>query len=201
MGSLEDAIRGYLAEECLEGENAWRCEKCDRRVSARKKICIWKLPPVLVLHLKRFELDVRATERSGVACFKKITTPLSSGLTVNLTPFVSSEVREEQVYDVVCVSNHMGAFGSGHYTATCRHPVDQKFYYFNDGDVSPLPPGQPVISKDAYVLFLVRHSAQSAQGLRRQTISLPEVWPHWVSHRNSVMLPEVEQARLVGKKG
>lgn len=39
--------RAFLCEE------KWFCERCKVKVEARKKIDLWKLPPVLVLHLKR----------------------------------------------------------------------------------------------------------------------------------------------------
>merc|ERR1712183_712930 len=55
MTTLEDALRLFVAEERLQGDEQWKCSRCKKRVDATKKIDIWKLPPVLVVHLKRFE--------------------------------------------------------------------------------------------------------------------------------------------------
>merc|ERR1719183_2331751 len=95
-------------------------------MNATKKIDIWKLPPVLVVHLKRFEFNAKLRK------FRKIQVDVSSPLTVELSSFVKARGTGPLVYKIVCVANHSGPYGSGHYTATCRHPVTGKFYHFND---------------------------------------------------------------------
>lgn len=52
--SLMDCVNEYLKEETLDGENQWFCEKCKVKVDAIKKIDLWKLPTILIIHLKRF---------------------------------------------------------------------------------------------------------------------------------------------------
>eukprot|EP00438_Fugacium_kawagutii_P018509 Skav201482 [mRNA] locus=scaffold828:180302:186204:- [translate_table: standard] len=94
------------------------------KVDAKKKIDLWQLPPVLVIHLKRFEFDAP----SGY--FRKINTPLACDLTTDLSSFCSSKQQEGALYSVACVANHSGAYSMGHYTATCR--VGDKWYRFND---------------------------------------------------------------------
>lgn len=182
MAKVTDAIEKYLEEELLVGDERWLCPRCDRKVEARKKIDIWKLPPVLVLHLKRFEFDMRRFQ------FRKIDTHLEAPLTMDLMPYVSSSQREHATYDVIGVANHLGAFGSGHYTAYCRvnaRHEEGEWYHYNDDSVSPISP-QDVITKNSYVIFLIRHAGEGSQ-IKRQTVSLPEVWPHCVSTRNSAM--------------
>lgn len=43
--------------EMLEGENAYYCEKCEKRVTTLMRVCIKTLPNVLVTVLKRFEFN------------------------------------------------------------------------------------------------------------------------------------------------
>lgn len=43
--------------DLLEGENAYFCEQCGRKVNAIKRMSIKRLPPQLILVLKRFEFD------------------------------------------------------------------------------------------------------------------------------------------------
>jgi ubiquitin carboxyl-terminal hydrolase 9/24 len=50
-------LQSFVEGEMLEGENAYLCEKCDKRVSTLKRVCIKRLPNNLILVLKRFEFD------------------------------------------------------------------------------------------------------------------------------------------------
>ncbi|CAK9117900.1 unnamed protein product [Durusdinium trenchii] len=181
MSTVSDAMREYTKEEVLSGNEQWFCEKCKAKVDTKKKIDLWQLPPVLVIHLKRFEFDVR----SGY--FRKINTPLACDLTIDLSGFCSSTQRQGALYSVACVANHSGAYGMGHYTATCR--VGDQWYKFNDERVSRQPPDEPVVGNSAYVLFLVRRSLEdgyysaghNSPLLKQQTMNMPELWPHQLS--------------------
>lgn len=179
MTRITDAVERFLEEEMLEGDERWYCPRCKEKVDARKKFDLWKLPPVLVLHLKRFEFDV-STQRFG-----KVSAPLSAPLTLDLSPYVSSPQREHATYDIVAVADHLGQFGSGHYTATCRLATTKgnTWLRFSDDQVTPVLP-EEVVGRNAYVIFLVRRAGDK-QIIKRQTVSLPEVWPHWVSVRES----------------
>ena len=52
--SIESAIDDYCQEEVMDGDNSWYCSTCKGHVRATKKFDIWKLPPILIVHLKRF---------------------------------------------------------------------------------------------------------------------------------------------------
>ncbi len=41
----------------LDGDNAYYCERCDKKVSAVKRVCLKALPNYLIVTLKRFEFD------------------------------------------------------------------------------------------------------------------------------------------------
>ena len=41
----------------LEGENAYFCEQCQKKVNTLKRVCLKKLPNHLIFVLKRFEFD------------------------------------------------------------------------------------------------------------------------------------------------
>lgn len=43
--------------ELLDGDNAYYCEACDKKVSALKRISLKKLPNNLIMVLKRFRFD------------------------------------------------------------------------------------------------------------------------------------------------
>jgi hypothetical protein len=130
-------------------------------MDAKKKIDIWKLPPVLVVHLKRFEFSGK-TKR-----FRKIQVDVTSPLTVELSDVVKERGTRPLVYKIVCVANHSGAYGSGHYTATCRHPITGKFYHFNDERVEEVDSLENVLTQEAYVLFLL-HDVEASEQVKQQ---------------------------------
>ncbi|XP_031516944.1 probable ubiquitin carboxyl-terminal hydrolase FAF-Y isoform X10 [Papio anubis] len=55
--NLLDSLEQYIKGDLLEGANAYRCEKCDKKVDTVKRLLIKKLPRVLAIQLKRFDYD------------------------------------------------------------------------------------------------------------------------------------------------
>ncbi|XP_073886569.1 ubiquitin carboxyl-terminal hydrolase 9Y isoform X17 [Macaca fascicularis] len=55
--NLLDSLEQYIKGDLLEGANAYRCEKCDKKVDTVKRLLIKKLPQVLAIQLKRFDYD------------------------------------------------------------------------------------------------------------------------------------------------
>ncbi|XP_071551468.1 ubiquitin carboxyl-terminal hydrolase 32 isoform X3 [Panulirus ornatus] len=49
--ALSDCLEAFCSEETLE----YSCDKCKKVQQASKKLQIWRLPPVLIVHLKRFQ--------------------------------------------------------------------------------------------------------------------------------------------------
>ena len=41
----------------LEGDNAYLCATCDKKVDALKRTCVKELPRFMIVSLKRFEFD------------------------------------------------------------------------------------------------------------------------------------------------
>lgn len=54
---LVDALQGFVEAEPLTGSNAYHCDRCDKKVNAKKRVSIGVLPNTLVVFLKRFEFD------------------------------------------------------------------------------------------------------------------------------------------------
>jgi len=202
---VEQCVEKFSAEERLDGDNAWFCDKCKARVQASKRIELWKLPPLLVVHLKRFSFDARgrAAKISTYVDF-----PL---LDLDLAPYCQSPQRDPPLYDCFAAINHHGEVGMGHYTAYAKNRVDNRWHLYNDSKVSDVARADNVKTADAYVLFYSRvvvdgvskihkglrsdtpnnrsvstQSVDSASSLssptnrvivRRQSISLPHLWP------------------------
>ena len=60
--SLDTMIKG----DTLDGDNAYFCERCNKKVSAVKRVCLKKLPDHLILTLKRFEFDFETMNKMKI---------------------------------------------------------------------------------------------------------------------------------------
>jgi ubiquitin C-terminal hydrolase len=52
--SLAACLASFLKEEPLGVDDMWYCPTCKTHRQASKKLDLWRLPEVLVVHLKRF---------------------------------------------------------------------------------------------------------------------------------------------------
>ncbi|XP_030745241.1 ubiquitin carboxyl-terminal hydrolase 32 isoform X3 [Sitophilus oryzae] len=50
---LDYCLRAFTSEERLEAK--YHCSRCNDKQPATKKLQIWRLPPILIVHLKRFD--------------------------------------------------------------------------------------------------------------------------------------------------
>ncbi|GAV01668.1 hypothetical protein RvY_12345-2 [Ramazzottius varieornatus] len=53
--SLESCLKAFTHEEELGPDALYQCGKCQKQQLASKRIQLWKLPPALVVHFKRFQ--------------------------------------------------------------------------------------------------------------------------------------------------
>jgi hypothetical protein len=55
--SLDSCLQLFTQIEKLGPDDPWYCSKCKKFVQATKKFDLWKLPDILVIHLKRFQYN------------------------------------------------------------------------------------------------------------------------------------------------
>ena len=113
---LHDSLQEYFQTEPLTGPNQYHCPRCARSQDATRRVVLTALPPVLSLHLLRFEYDMRTFSK------KKITEPLRFPDTLDMRPYVAAPPagasETEYVYDLQAVLIHRGPSAShGHYIA------------------------------------------------------------------------------------
>ncbi|XP_029026733.1 ubiquitin carboxyl-terminal hydrolase 32 isoform X5 [Betta splendens] len=53
--SLESCLKAFTSEEELGEDELYYCSKCKTHRLATKKLDLWRLPPILIVHLKRFQ--------------------------------------------------------------------------------------------------------------------------------------------------
>jgi ubiquitin C-terminal hydrolase len=54
LTDLGSCIRAFTQPDKLSGQNQWYCSRCRAHVDAVQRLSLWKLPPILLVHLKRF---------------------------------------------------------------------------------------------------------------------------------------------------
>lgn len=115
---LSQCFNSYFLGERING---WNCPKCKAPRDAIKKCDISKLPPVLIIHLKRFYADTYS--------FRKKTVYVDFPLTnLDMLPFVAPKERiiianTTRTYNLYAISNHYGTLESGHYTGQINKHV------------------------------------------------------------------------------
>jgi len=145
-------VKCISMSEKLSENDPWYCNKCKKHQLATKKFDLWKLPDVLIIHLKRFSYTQYHREKIN----SKIHFPLTD---LQLSDFCTNPEMKDSNYDLFAVSNHMGGLGGGHYTAYAKNFLDKKWYELNDSRVSPIDEDRVesrIISSSAYVLFYGR---------------------------------------------
>ncbi|XP_037533681.1 ubiquitin carboxyl-terminal hydrolase 32 [Nematolebias whitei] len=53
--SLDSCLKAFTTEEELGEDELYYCSKCKTHRLATKKLDLWRLPPILIVHLKRFQ--------------------------------------------------------------------------------------------------------------------------------------------------
>ena len=199
--ALDECLEAFTAQERLEGDEQWYCPKCKDHVDALKKIDLWKTPAVLIVHLKRFRwTDDGYCEKIS----RGVRFPMTGW---NLKNRMSSPQRDAPVYDLYAVASHHGGFGSGHYTATARNvQADSSWHEFNDSSVKKCDEDNVKrATAECYVLFYHQMVVSEKHQYRRQSISLPQLWPHMTgaSGGNSFVISpkEAKEGKAEGKEG
>lgn len=149
--TVKTCIEKYCQMEQLEETEMWYCSKCKEHVRAWKQFHIYRSPPILIVHLKRFHYSASTHRRDKIDAF--IDFPLE-GLDLRQEVMHWTD-QEKPIYDCYAVSNHYGGLGGGHYTAYAQSE-DGVWCHFDDSRVSTNIEPKEVISSAAYVLYYKR---------------------------------------------
>lgn len=181
---LGDCLKEFTTTELLDEKNKWHCPRCKRFTKLTKKIIITRLPPVLIIHFKRFQLCLDGT-------FSKLNNLIwfpvnqvldltsywpSTGTPVNAGTNTQDRItkdKEEQIlaslptrnqvppfkYELYGVVNHFGNLSTGHYTSYIKkqHPNgNPDWCYYDDARITHNCEKGDVMNKNAYCLFYRR---------------------------------------------
>jgi ubiquitin carboxyl-terminal hydrolase 9/24 len=182
--SILEGLDEFIKGEMLEGDNAYFCEKCNKKVNTLKRQCIYKLPRVLVLVLKRFDFDYDEMIKLKVNDYCEF--PIELDMKPYTQEYLHSKENEGAdvkfksddyyKYNLRGVIIHTGTAESGHYYSIIKNE-NSKWFEFNDThvteyDIEDLPNEayggvnnnnsddvkKNEKSTNAYVLFYIRES-------------------------------------------
>jgi len=141
----------------LEGDNAYACEQCEKKVDTLKRVCLKRLPNHLILVQKRFEFDYENYSKKKLNDYCEFPTEL------DLEPYTQQGIRKQEieklkdelnkddqrlkfklkpkeyfVYRLKGIIIHMGEADSGHYYSLIQCRSSDLWCEFNDNVVTTL---------------------------------------------------------------
>lgn len=150
--SVLDGLSQFVEGEPLEGDNKYKCEN-GTYVEATKRCCISALPPVLIVHLKRFEFDYDLMKKM------KLYDHCEFPQLIDMAPYTVDYLEAEEnladsadslatgddgdcMYELAGVLVHTGTSDSGHYYSFIKErrverPGSYPWLHFNDTLVEP----------------------------------------------------------------
>jgi len=178
--SLEDCLDAFAEEEKIP--EAY-CSKCkDFRVQT-KRMSLWRLPPVVIIQLKRFQFTqhmrrklrdfvkfpMEGLDLSRIMAKDGTSSPKNESNGEDGENVANKEVEEEdtsshmndddgrseKLYDLYGVVHHQGALSGGHYVASLKSDIDGQWRLFNDAQIYEIH-NRDVIDASAYILFYIR---------------------------------------------
>ncbi|GJX74296.1 ubiquitin carboxyl-terminal hydrolase 5, partial [Tanacetum coccineum] len=173
--SLYSCLEAFLREEPLVPEDMY-CPQCQERRQASKKLDLWRLPEVLVIHLKRFSYSRNVKHKLETF----VNFPLHD---LDMTNYLANKSNSSrQVYELYALTNHYGSKAwinedaivsqlmqgglklgfrnvdedQWHFLISFAHRMqlidENRWYNFDDSHISPINEDD-VKSSAAYVLF------------------------------------------------
>eukprot|EP00730_Choanoeca_flexa_P019041 TRINITY_DN9286_c0_g1_i2.p1 TRINITY_DN9286_c0_g1~~TRINITY_DN9286_c0_g1_i2.p1 ORF type:complete len:1088 (+),score=261.20 TRINITY_DN9286_c0_g1_i2:62-3325(+) len=161
--TLRACLKELSRTETVSGNDTWKCPRCKCHRKAVKSLGIWRLPKVLIIHLKRFTYDGPFRDKLQT----QVDFPIRQ---LNMREHVMNPelIRSPPRYDLFGISNHYGNMSGGHYIAFAKEPVQQTWHKFDDSTVTRISESQ-LCTSAAYVLF---YTQMDFGALQRQSSSL-----------------------------
>lgn len=126
--TLEDALKRYIEVELMDGDNKYRAEGFGLQPAKRGTI-FKKMPPILHLHLVRFQFSPEYMD------YVKVNDRMSFTDRLDLTPFMETPTPGGDTYILHSVLVHSGGSHHGHYIVYVRPVPTGPWLEFNDEQV------------------------------------------------------------------
>ena len=124
--SIYDCFCYYQKSELFTGQNMNFCNKCRQLNNSIYTSQIFVSPNVLVLILNRGKGNIYNVKLNFLE-------------TIDITEFILQKEKPQITYNLYGVITHIGESGpNAHFIASCKSPVDNNWYKYNDAIVSPI---------------------------------------------------------------
>eukprot|EP01033_Poteriospumella_lacustris_P000104 gene104-67_t len=159
--TVAESLEGLVQGELMDGDNKIKCDVCNEKKAAVMRTCIGTLPNVLLLHLKRFDLDFQTFETV------KLNSKMEFPLRINMLRYTKDGIdrkkegeegegegrpviqEENDVdpadyeYELQGILVHAGVAQGGHYYSFVRSYENPDLWFkFDDEDVTPFTADQ-----------------------------------------------------------
>lgn len=144
--TLQNLLNNYLGEKDITD---WKCEKCNKITECNHETNIISMPPILVIHLKRFKV-VFSKQNDG-----KTKSSLGQKRTIKNNDEVEYNLEETiygRKYKLYSVIHHTGDLNGGHYVNTSKN-MSGDWNLYNDGSVTKVDQSQVLNKRTGYILF------------------------------------------------
>ncbi|CAM9707452.1 unnamed protein product [Bubo scandiacus] len=167
--SVTAALENFVKPEQLDGENGFKCSRCDKMVAASKRFTVHHAPKVFTVCLNRYE-DFTSRKISKFVEYPEY---------LDLRPYMSQTTGEPLLYSLYAVLVHHGAIcHAGHYY--CYTKASNGLWYVMDDSSVDRCDIDTVLRQQAYLLFYVRCS-ESQLGQRAYSSPTPSYAPSFLS--------------------
>ncbi len=148
---LNDCIKAHFAPHYLNSDSKdkeWKCDKCDSFHKNKKVLKIWKMPPILLICLKRFEFNLNKKEMIKNDIDIKIPEELLFEKYI-IAP------KTNVKYKYIGSAIHLGKYNYGHYITLIKNTED--FVIIDDETIRILDKntGNKLLEKSYILLYSI----------------------------------------------
>ena len=125
--SIYDCLNEYTKKFQIDNKNKWKCDQCKNYVCPFKQTKLWNTSDILILLIKRYKGD------------QKINTFIEYPFDLNMEDYnINFSSDKNNNYSLQSFAIHEGSLNGGHYYAICKNYLNNKWYQYNDTNVSEL---------------------------------------------------------------
>jgi ubiquitin C-terminal hydrolase len=147
--SLDDCLMEFIKDETLDGTNKYFCDKCKIQTDAIKNMKLFKLPPIIIIQLKRYKTIGNHQIKNNT----NVIFPIDN---LSFDKYMSNYIKDNSVYKLYAITQQIGSLNGGHYIAFGLNPINNKWYKYDDSNTTYIPDDcikQELYTNKSYILY------------------------------------------------